>query len=59
MKEGHQKYKRLPYTAEFNGEVIRCIGKGNCKAAAIFVVDESNIPLWQKHKAMISECEGS
>jgi transposase-like protein len=44
MKEGHQKSKRLSYTAKFKREVIQCAeDKGNCKAAAIFGVDESNV----------------
>jgi transposase-like protein len=44
MEEGRQKSKRLSYTAKFKPEVIRCAEeKGNCKAAAIFGVDESNI----------------
>jgi hypothetical protein len=33
--------------------------KVNCKAAAIFGADESSVWLWQKHKAVISECEAS
>jgi len=40
MEEGCQKSKRLPYTAKFKPEVIWCTEKGNCKAAAIFGVDE-------------------
>jgi hypothetical protein len=60
MEEGCQKFKRLSYTAEFKCEVIRCTEeKGNCKAAEIFGVDESNIRLWQKHNALISWCEAS
>jgi hypothetical protein len=59
MEEGHQKSKRLSYTAKFKREVIRCAEKGNHKAAAIFGVDESNIRLWRKHKAAISGCEVS
>jgi len=60
MEEGHQKSKRLPYTAEFKREVIRCTKeKGNRKAAAIFGVDERNVRLWQKHKTAISGCEAS
>jgi len=60
MEEGHQKSKRLSYMAKFKREVIRCADdKGNCKAAAMFGVDESNDRLWQKHKAVISECEAS
>jgi hypothetical protein len=44
MEEGHQKYKRLSYTAKFKGEVTWCAEeKGNRKAAAIFGVDESNV----------------
>jgi len=60
LEEGHQKSKRLSYTAKFKRDVIQCAeDKGNRKAAAIFEVDESNIRLWQKHKAAISECEAS
>jgi len=41
-------------------EVIWCAqDKGNCKAAAIFGVDESNVRLWQKQKAAISGSEAS
>jgi transposase-like protein len=58
MEEGHQKSKRLSYTAKFKREVIRCAEeKGNSKATAIFGVDESNVQLWWKHKATISGCE--
>jgi hypothetical protein len=59
MEEGRQKSKRLSYTAKFKREVIQCAEKGNRKAAAIFGVDESNVRLWQKHKAAISGCEVS
>ena len=60
MEEGCQKSKRLSYMAKFKREVIWCAeDKGNRKAAAIFGVDESNVPLWQKHKAAISGCEAS
>jgi len=60
MEEGHQKSKRLSYMAKFKREVIRCAeDKGNRKAAAIFGVYESNVQLWQKHKAVISRCEAS
>jgi transposase-like protein len=60
MEEGRQKSKRLTYTVKFKREVIQCAEeKGNCKAAAIFGVDESNVQLWQKHKAVISGCEVS
>jgi transposase-like protein len=60
MEEGRQKSKRLSYKAKFKREVIRCAEeKGNCKAAAIFGVDESNVRVWQKHKAVISGCEAS
>jgi hypothetical protein len=46
--------------AKFNREVIRCAEeKGNRKATGIFGVDESNVPLWWKHKAVISRCEAS
>jgi hypothetical protein len=44
MEEGHQKSKRLSYMAKFKREVIRrAEEKGNCKAAAVFEVDESNV----------------
>jgi len=60
MEEGRQKSKRLSYTAKFICEVSRCAeDKGNCKAAAIFGVDESNVRLWRKHKAAISGRETS
>jgi hypothetical protein len=60
MEEGHQKSKRLSYTAKFKREVIRCAEeKGNRKAAEILGDDESNIRLWRKHKAGISGCEAS
>jgi len=46
MEEGCQKSKRLSYTAKLKREVIRCAEeKGNCKAAAIFRVDKSNVQL--------------
>jgi len=42
MEEGHQKSKRLSYTAKFKREFIRCAeDKGNRKAAEIFGVDKS------------------
>jgi len=60
MEAGHQKSKRLSYTAKFKRAIIRCAeDKGNRKAAAIFGVDESNVRLWRKHKAAISGCEAS
>jgi hypothetical protein len=60
MEEGRQKSKRLSYMAKFKHEVIWCAEeKGNRKAAAIFGVDESNVQLWWKHKAVISWCEAS
>jgi transposase-like protein len=60
MEEGCQKSKRLSYTAKFKREVIQCTEeKGNCKIAAIFRVDESNVRLWQTHKAATSGCEAS
>jgi hypothetical protein len=60
IEEGCQKAKRLSYMAKFKREVIQCTEeKGNCKAAAIFRVDESNVRLWQKHKAVISGHEAS
>jgi hypothetical protein len=44
IEEGCQKSNRLSYMAKFTCEVIRCTEeKGNCKAAAIFGVDESNV----------------
>jgi hypothetical protein len=44
MEEGRQKFKRLSYTTKFKCEVIQCAEeKGNCKATAIFGVDESNV----------------
>jgi hypothetical protein len=57
MEEGRQISKRLSYTAKFKREVIRCAEKGNCKAAAISGVNESNVRLWQKHNAAIGGCE--
>jgi hypothetical protein len=46
MEEGHQKSKRLSYTAKFKREVIWCAEeKGNRKATVIFGVHESNIRL--------------
>jgi len=58
MEEGRQKSKTPTYTAKFKREVIWCAeDKENCKAAAIFGVDESNVQLWRKHKAVISRCE--
>jgi hypothetical protein len=60
MGDGRQKYKRLSYMAKFKRKFIRCTEeKGNRKAAAIFGVDESNVQLLQKHKAVISRCEAS
>jgi hypothetical protein len=59
MEEGRQKSKRPPYTAKLKRDVIRCTEKENCKAAAIFRVDESDVQLWGKHKAAISGCEAS
>jgi hypothetical protein len=59
MEEGHQKSKRLSYTATFKRKVIRCAEKGNRKFAAIFGVNVSNVRLWRKHKAAISGCETS
>jgi hypothetical protein len=48
MEEGHQKSKRLSYTAKFKREVIRCTEeKGNRKAVTIFGVNESNVRLWR------------
>jgi hypothetical protein len=58
MEEGRQKSKRLSYTAKFKREVIRSTyEKGNCKATAVFGVDESNVRLGPEHMAAISGCE--
>jgi hypothetical protein len=44
MEEGCQKSKRLLHMAKFKCEVIRCAEeKENCKAAAVFAVDESKV----------------
>jgi hypothetical protein len=44
MEEGCQKSKRLSYMGKFKREVIQCAEeKENCKATAIFGVDESNV----------------
>jgi transposase-like protein len=60
MEEGSQKSKRLSYTAKFKREVIRCAEeKGNRKVAAISGVNESNVRLWRKDNAAISEPEAS
>jgi hypothetical protein len=46
MEEGRQKSKRPSCTAKFKCEVIWFAEeKGNCKAAAIFGVNESNVQL--------------
>jgi hypothetical protein len=60
MEESYQKSKRISYSAKFRHEVVQCAQqKGNHKPAAIFGVYESNVRVWQKHKAAISECEAS
>jgi hypothetical protein len=59
MEEGHQKSNGPSYTALFKREVTRCTEEGNYKAAAIFGVDESNIRLSRKRKAVIREYEAS
>jgi hypothetical protein len=59
MEEGRQKSKRLSYTAKFKLKVIWWAERGNRKAAAVFGVDEINIRLWWKHKAVISGYEAS
>jgi hypothetical protein len=60
MEEGCTEIKRLSYLAKFKCEVVLCIEeKGNCKATAISGVDENNVRLWRKHKAVISKCEVS
>jgi hypothetical protein len=43
MEQGRQKSKTLSQS----------------KAVAIFGIDESNVQLWQKHKAAISRCKAS
>jgi hypothetical protein len=56
MEEGCQTFKRLSYTVKLRREVVRCTEqKGNRKAAEIFEVYESNVPLCLKHKAAMSE----
>jgi hypothetical protein len=58
MDKEYQKSKRLPNRAKFKHEVVWCTQvRGNPKAAAIFGVDENNIRLWWKLKAVIRECE--
>jgi hypothetical protein len=58
MEEGHQKSKRLSYTAKFRCEVVWCAEeKRRPKAAALSGVYESSVLLWWKHKAAISEGE--
>jgi hypothetical protein len=43
-RDGCQRSKMLSYTANFNCEVVYCAEeKGNCKATAVFGVDESNV----------------
>jgi hypothetical protein len=60
MEEGCQKSEGLSYMAKFKREIIRFTEEtGKHKSAEIFEVDESSIQLWQKHKAVISECEAS
>jgi hypothetical protein len=58
-KGGHRLYRRPSYTAGVTRVVVRCTEYVNRKAAALFGVDESNVRLWWKHKAAISECEAS
>jgi hypothetical protein len=51
---GTPEIKKAIITAKFKREVIRCAEeKGNCKAAAISGVNESNVRLWLKHNAVI------
>jgi len=60
MEEECQKTKRLSYAAKFKRKVIQCAEeKGNCRAAAIFGVDGSNVRLWRKHKTSINGCQAS
>jgi hypothetical protein len=60
MEEGFLMSKRLSYTSKFKPEVIWCAEeKVNRKATAVFGVDESNVRLWWKLKAVISGCEAS
>jgi hypothetical protein len=50
MEEGCPKSERLSYTTKCEGEVVLSAEeKGNCKTAAVFEVDESSVPQWQKH----------
>jgi hypothetical protein len=43
--------------AKLKHEIVQCTEEnGICKAAAISGIDERNVRLWQKHKAVISEC---
>jgi hypothetical protein len=43
-EERCQKSKRQSYTAKFKHEAVQCAEeKRNCKAAAIFAIDESNV----------------
>jgi hypothetical protein len=60
MEDGQQKSKTLIYMAKFRREVLWCTeDKGNCKAAAVLKVDESNVRLRRKQKAAISGREVS
>jgi hypothetical protein len=60
MEEGCQKCKGVSHTAKIKCEVVQhAEEKGNRKATAIFGGDKSNVQLWRKHKAVISECEAS
>jgi hypothetical protein len=46
--------------SEIKCEIVQCTGeKGRRKAITMFGVGESNVQLWQKHKAMINECKAS
>jgi hypothetical protein len=59
MEVERQKPKILSYTAQFRDEGVRCAEKGNCRISVILGADESNVRLWQKHKALICKCEVS
>jgi hypothetical protein len=57
MEEGRQKSRRLSFMSKFKREFNRCAeDKGDRKATAIFGVDESNVRLWRKHKAVCVKC---
>jgi hypothetical protein len=58
MEEEHKKSKLLSHVPEFKREVVWCAEeKGNCKAAAVFVLDENSVLLWWKYNAAMNKCE--